>query len=108
MMHRALGLLSTTALVALTALVGPAQADNIQFNTDTGQLILNGGLSPTFFGETVHTSVVDGAMQFRFVGDLFFISTDVVSAVGSRPLSLFAGDDVTIPAVQLRRLRHDR
>jgi hypothetical protein len=74
----------------------PAAGENVQFNTDTGVMTIDGSPTTSFFGVPVQSSVVGGTMQFRFLGDLQFISSDVVGAVGSRPLSLWAGDDVIV------------
>jgi hypothetical protein len=77
-------------------LARPVQADAIHFNTDTGVMLINGNSASTFFGVPMQTSVVSGVQQFRFLGDLNFIPRDVVTASDSRPLSLWAGNDVNI------------
>jgi hypothetical protein len=74
----------------------PVHADVIHFDTDTGVMIINGSATTSFFGVPMQTSVVGSIQQFRFLGDLNFISSDVVTASGSRPLSLWAGNDVNI------------
>jgi hypothetical protein len=87
---------TTTAVVGLsmaTACV-PARGEAIRFNTDTGVMTVDGNASSTFFGVPMQTSVLNGKMQFRFLGSLVFLSSDVVTATGSRPLSLFVGNDV--------------
>jgi hypothetical protein len=98
--RRALRLLSRSALAAPLCvplvLAASARGDAIQFNTDTGVMTINGTAASTFFGVPVQSSVINGVMQFRFLGDLAFIDTDVVGATGSRPLSLFAGNDIRL------------
>jgi hypothetical protein len=74
----------------------PAYAEAIHFNTDTGVMTIDGNATTDFFGVTVQTSVVGDIQQFRFLGDLNFIPSDVVTASGSRPLALWAGNDVNI------------
>jgi hypothetical protein len=78
--------------------VSPASfAANYIFNTDN--LTLNGGatnLNGTLF--TVRTLDGDHRAEFLFKGDLIFNPGDTVTAVGSRALSLYAGNDVMIGA----------
>src|SRR5207253_2908971 len=71
-------------------------ADAINFNTDTGVMSIDGGATASFFGVSVQTSVVGGVQQFRFLGGLTFIASDVVTASGSRPLSLWSGNDIFV------------
>jgi hypothetical protein len=80
----------------LLALCSTTFGDTIAFNTDTGVMTINGSPATNFFGAPVQSSVIGGVMQFRFLGDLAFIGSDVVGATGSRPLSLFAGNDVRV------------
>jgi hypothetical protein len=70
--------------------------DLIHFNTDTGVMTINGNQAFNYFGVTMQTSVVGGVQQFRFLGDLNFADGDVVTANGSRPLSLWAGNNVNV------------
>src|ERR1041384_2899576 len=72
------------------------RADAINFNTDTGVMTINGSATSSFFGVSVQTSVVGGVEQFRFLGGLDFIASDVVTASGSRPLSLWSGNDIFV------------
>ncbi|HEX3601280.1 MAG TPA: hypothetical protein VHU84_14105, partial [Lacipirellulaceae bacterium] len=72
------------------------RADAINFNTDTGVMTINGSPTTSFFGVNVQTSVVDGVQQFRFLGGLSFIASDIVTASGSRPLSLWSGNDIFV------------
>ena len=74
----------------------PVHADTIHFDTDTGGMEINGSATTDFFGVPMQALFFGGVAQYRFMGDLTFISTDVVTATGSRPLSLWAGDDVFI------------
>src|SRR3978361_2342206 len=71
-------------------------ADAINFNTDTGVMTINGSATNSFFGVPVQTSVVGGVEQFRFLGGLTFIASDVVTASGSRPLSIWSGNDIFV------------
>lgn len=86
----------TACLSAATMSAGGGPT--VQFNTDTGQLTVNGSNVTSLNGTSFTSSVVDGTQQFRFAGDLDFNSGDFVTAIGSRPLSLLAGNDVNIPA----------
>ncbi|MGL4512726.1 MAG: hypothetical protein ACRCT8_06505, partial [Lacipirellulaceae bacterium] len=88
------------AFLALLAALLPvaAVAEQIVFNTDTGVMTIDGVARTSFFGVTVQSSVVGGKMQFRFLGNLDLLSIDTVNGVGSRPLSLLAGNDVNINA----------
>ncbi|HEY4234080.1 MAG TPA: hypothetical protein VGM76_11675, partial [Lacipirellulaceae bacterium] len=72
------------------------RADAINFNTDTGVMSINGSPTTSFFGVNVQTSVVGGAQQFRFLGGLSFIASDIVTSSGSRPLSLWSGNDIFV------------
>jgi len=57
-----------------------SRADAINFNTDTGVMTINGSPTTSFFGVNVQTSVVGGVQQFRFLGGLSFIASDIVTA----------------------------
>jgi hypothetical protein len=93
-------LLRTCCVLGLLALslqsLATRAGDLIHFNTDTGVMTINGNQAFNYFGVTMQTSVVSGVQQFRFLGDLNFIDGDVVTASGSRPLSLWAGNNVNV------------
>ena len=99
---RIAALLIAIAMVTLASAPADAQLE-IVFNTDTGEFLLDDVATNDFFGIGVESFVVpqgdDGSIrQFRFSGDLDFISSDNVSAVGNLPLSIYAGGDVNIPS----------
>jgi hypothetical protein len=73
-----------------------AHAEAIHFNTDTGVMTIDGNTATSFFGVPVQTSVVGGVQQFRFPGGVTFFPSYIVSASGSRPLSLWGGNDILI------------
>lgn len=66
------------------------------FNTNDGTMTLDGNLVTEVHGTPFVSSVIGGAQQFRFLGDLTFVDNDRIFVTGSRPLSLFAGNDVDI------------
>src|SRR5882757_5775649 len=73
-----------------------SRATGFSFNTDNGNVYISGVGSATVNGTPYFSLVIDGVQQFRFLGDLNFVDGDIVTAVGSRPLSLFAGNNVNI------------
>jgi hypothetical protein len=97
MIHRVTYLCCAIALYYALA-ARPIHAEAIHFNTDTGVMTIDGNATTSFFGVSVQTSVVEGMQQFRFRGGVAFIPTDVVTASGSRPLSLWAGNDIFVDA----------
>jgi hypothetical protein len=94
MIRRAASIFCATVL--FLTLLSSAWGEAIHFNTDTGVMTVDGTPQGDFFSVPLQSSVVGGAMQFRFLGGITFISSDVVTASGSRPLSLWGGDYVTV------------
>jgi hypothetical protein len=93
---RASILIAAIALAWLAASRASFAADAIHFNTDTGVMTINGIPRDNFFETPIQSSLVGGVMQFRFLGSANFIFSDTVTASGSRPLSLWAGNDVIV------------
>ena len=86
----------------LTSTVRVVPGASVFFNTDTGAMVVDGLAATTLNGTAVQSSILSTpagqVMQFRFLGNLTLNSSDQVTAGGSRPLSLFAGDDVNVSA----------
>lgn len=84
-------------LMAVLTATPQCASTQFQFNTDSGTLLANGSPVTQLNGVDFQSSVRgDGAQEFRFLGDLVLLDLDQVVAVGARPLSLFAGNDVVI------------
>lgn len=92
----------TLAVIGCGAFATHMRGAAVVFNTDFGQMTVDGVPRTDFFGVTVQSELIqrpEGVVQlYRFLGDMEFISGDTVTAIGSRPLVLLAGDDVVIQA----------
>ena len=89
-----------SGLLLLCLGVPSAKAISVFFDTDAFTMEVDGLTATTLNGVTVQAGVVSTphgqVAQFRFLGDFTLNSNDDVTALGSRPLSLFAGNEVNI------------
>ncbi|MCP4589928.1 MAG: hypothetical protein GY842_04230 [bacterium] len=86
----------TCAAVVLWASI--ATADDYVFDTDTLVLTRNGGPVPDFDGVPIYTEVIGGIAYLHLNGDLTLGATDTLTATGSRPMAVWAQNDVSIAA----------
>ncbi len=97
---RSRSLLIGISLLAPFASQSPAA--NVVFNTDFGQMTVDGIPRTDFFGVSVQAELIqrpEGVVQlYRFLGNMEFISGDTITAIGGRPLVLLAGNDAIIQA----------
>jgi hypothetical protein len=100
MIRRRSRLAPTAAFLSLLLTAPHALGATVFFDTDAFVMEVDGLPATTLNGVTVQATVVftpEGQIaQFPFLGDLTLNSNDEVTALGSRPLSLFAGNDVNI------------
>ncbi|MGE0757009.1 MAG: matrixin family metalloprotease, partial [Pirellulaceae bacterium] len=72
-----------------------AAAQNVTINTSTLTISGDDSHSQKFYGTPFQTAIVNGVATFYVAGDLS-IGPDNISIVGSRPLSLVVGNNVSI------------
>jgi hypothetical protein len=100
MRRRVLSFFCATGLFLLAVGTAPSEGASIFFDTDTFVMEIDGIPTTLLHGVPVQASVFNTpegeVAQFQFLGDFTLNSTDQVTALGSRALSLFAGNDVNI------------
>lgn len=90
-----LGLRALVAICALALTTTVARSADLLFDGDTGVLTVNGNVETGVNGTDFDFELIDGVAEFRFAGDLTLLGTDSVRGAGSRPIRLFAGNDLT-------------
>ena len=88
-----------TSLVGLSLASGLAHAETIVFDTDRLTVTRNGVAVTSLGGTPLARTATDGKLAyFYYGGDLSFGASDVVTAVGTRGLSIQVASNVTIAA----------